>query len=106
GSDAKVFFAISPSGAIKWKLEVDGEADTSAVFDGKGRIVFGAGPMLYAVTAQGTAVWRFRAGGKIFSSPAITGSGQIVFGSQDGRIYLVDDGGKATFATALGGDVD
>src|SRR5207247_1360846 len=28
GSDAKRFFAITPEGHVKWKLEVEGDADT------------------------------------------------------------------------------
>ncbi len=105
GSDAKSFFAIHPNGVVAWKLELDDEADTSAVQIGR-RIVFGAGRTLYAVTPAGTVIWRFSAGKKIFSSPALTDSGLAVFGSQDAHAYGVDANGKRVFCTDLGADVD
>lgn len=106
GSDAKRFGAVTAQGREKWTLEVDGEADTSATFDGRGRIVFAAGNAVFAATRDGALAWRFRAGGKVYGSPAVTDQGRVVFGAQDGHVYGLDADGKRVFSTDVGGDVD
>lgn len=113
GSDAKKFFAITPAGAIAWKLDVDGEADTSAVSFGGDRIAFAAGSTLHVITTRGDARARFRTRKKIFTSPVVTlpSSGPardavIYFGSQDHRAYAIRPDGTLVWSTDLGAEVD
>jgi outer membrane protein assembly factor BamB len=104
GSDAKRFFGVRPDGAIAFRLEVDGEADTACVVAG-GLVLFAAGSTVYAVRPGGDVAWRFRAKGKVFTAPAVAVDGLVVFGAQDDRAYGVREG-KLIFATDLGADVD
>jgi outer membrane protein assembly factor BamB len=106
GSDAGLFFAISPTGHIQWKLETRGEADTGAVFLPNGNVVFAAGSAVFALRPSGDVVWRFGAKGKVFTSPAVTDEGVVVFGSQDGHAYALTPQGTLAWASYLGGDVD
>ncbi len=106
GSDAKKLVAISPDGAVLWRLEVDGEADTGAVFAKDGTIVFAAGGSVLSVRRGGDVAWRFTAKGKVFTAPAVTDGGLVVVGSQDDRVYGIDAKGVAAWATNLGADVD
>jgi outer membrane protein assembly factor BamB len=106
GSDAKKLVALSPDGAVLWRLEVDGEADTGPVFAKDGTIVFSAGASVLSVRRGGDVAWRFTAKGKVFTAPAVTDSGLVIVGSQDDRVYAIDGTGAAAWATNLGADVD
>jgi len=106
GSDAKKLVALSPAGAVLWRLEVDGEADTGAVFAKDGSIVFSAGASVLSVRRGGDVAWRFTAKGKVFTAPAVTENGLVIVGSQDDRVYGIDATGAAAWSTALGADVD
>ena len=106
GSDAKKLVALSPEGAVLWRLEVDGEADTGAVFAKDGTIVFAAGSSVLSVRRGGDVAWRFTAKGKVFTAPAVTDAGLVVVGSQDDRVYAIDTSGAAAWTTNLGADVD
>lgn len=106
GSDAKKLVALSPEGNLVWRLEVDGEADSGAVFGKDGNIVFAAGSSVYAVRRGGDIAWRFTTKGKVFTSPAVTPEGLVVFGSQDDRVYAVGASGALVWSTSLGADVD
>lgn len=106
GSDAKKLFAISPEGKTLWKLDVEGEADSGAVFGRDGTIVFAAGAAVHAVRRGGDLAWRFATKGKVFTSPAVTDDGLVVFGSQDNRVYALTPNGALAWSTVLGADVD
>jgi outer membrane protein assembly factor BamB len=106
GSDAKKLVALSPDGAVLWRLEVEGEADTGAVFGKDGTIVFAAGSSVLSVRRGGDVAWRFTAKGKVFTAPAVTDAGLVVVGSQDDRVYAIDATGAAAWSTSLGADVD
>lgn len=105
GSDAKRFFSISSQGALVWKLDVMGEADSAALLLDSGRIAFAAGSELHIVTPRGEEKARFRARKKIFTAPAGVG-GTIYFGSQDHRAYAVSEAGVLKWLADLGADVD
>src|SRR5690606_28418185 len=94
------------SGAPIFRLEVEGEADTGAVLDGKGNVLFAAGNHVYAVRRRGDFAWRFSARGKVFTSPAARDDGLVVFGSQDHKVYALDAAGKLAWSVDLGADVD
>jgi outer membrane protein assembly factor BamB len=106
GCDAGLFFAISPLGIVKWKVETGGEADTGAVRLPDGNVAFAAGSAVFAIRPSGDVAWRFAAKGKVFTSPAVTDDGVIVFGSQDGNAYALTPQGTLLWAASLGGDVD
>ena len=106
GSDAGRFHAIAPDGRVRWKLEVDGEADSSAAIAPDGNVVFAAGRSVYAVRPRGDVAWRFEAKGKVFAAPAIGDDGTVFVGSQDDRLYAISSAGVQRWALALGADVD
>lgn len=104
GSDAKRFFGVRPDGAIAFRLEIEGEADTSCAIAG-GLVYFAAGANVYAVRSRGDVAWRFRTKGKVFTAPLVLDDGLVVVGAQDDHVYGLRDG-KAVFTTAVGADVD
>lgn len=107
GSDAKRLFAVTPAGTVKWKLETEGDCDTSPLVTSKGNVVVAAGRTLFDVRPGGDVAWRFQAKAKIFTSPALTDEGLVVFGAQDHRAYaIVEATGKLAWSTDLGADVD
>jgi outer membrane protein assembly factor BamB len=106
GSDAKKLVALSPDGAVVWRLELDGEADTGAAFAKDGTLVLAAGSSVLSVRRGGDIAWRFTAKGKVYTAPAVTESGLVIVGSQDDRVYAIDATGAAAWSTSLGADVD
>ena len=106
GSDAKKLTALSSEGAVLWRLEVDGEADSGPVLARDGTVVFAAGSSVLAVRRGGDIAWRFTAKGKIFASPAITEGGLVIVGSQDDHVYALGAGGALAWSVDLGADVD
>lgn len=106
GSDAKRFFAISPKGKIRWRLETHGDADTGATVTPWGGIVFAAGRMVYAVEPNGTLRFRVRTQRKTFASPAVGEDGTVFVGSQDDHVYAITAKGKIAWRTDVGADAD
>jgi len=106
GSDAKKLTALSSEGAVLWRLEVDGEADSGPVLAKDGTIVFAAGSSVHCVRRGGDVAWRFTARGKVFTSPAITEEGLVVVGSQDDHVDAIGAGGALAWSVDLGADVD
>ncbi len=106
GSDAKKLFAVSPAGAVIWKIDLDGEADSGATFAKDGTIVFAAGSTVYAARKRGDLAWRFAAKGKVYTAPAIADDGLVVFGSQDDHVYALRADGTLAWSVDLGADVD
>lgn len=106
GSDAKKLTALSADGAVLWRLEVDGEADSGPALAKDGTIVFAAGSSVHAVRRAGDLAWRFTAKGKVFTAPAITEQGLVIVGSQDDRVYAIGAGGALAWSVDLGADVD
>jgi outer membrane protein assembly factor BamB len=106
GIDGKKLVALGPQGAVLWRLEVDGEADSGAVFANDGTVIFAAGSYVHAARRGGDLAWRFAARGKVFTAPAVTDDGVVVFGSQDHRVYALGSGGSLAWSTDLGADID
>jgi len=106
GTDGKELVALGPGGAVLWRLEVDGEADSGAVFAKDGTIVFAAGSSVHAARRGGDLAWRFTARRKVFTAPALTDEGLVVFGSQDHHVYALASAGVLSWSTDLGADVD
>lgn len=105
GSDAKKLFGIKPDGAVAFKLDLDGEVDTSPLVLDDGTVVVAAGNDVVAVRARGDVVWRYRAKGKVFTSPALANDQMVVFGSQDDHVYAVR-GGELVWSVDVGIDCD
>ena len=106
GSDSKKMFGISSAGAVIWKIDLDGEADSGAVFGKDGNVVFAAGSQVFSARRGGDIAWRFNAKGKVFTAPAVTDDGLVVFGSQDDHAYALRSDGTLAWAVDLGADVD
>ena len=106
GSDAKKLTAVAPSGAVLWRLEVDGEADSGPVLARDGTIVFAAGSSVVCVRRGGDVAWRFAAKGKVFTAPALTDDGLVIVGSQDDHVHAIGPGGLLAWSVDLGADVD
>lgn len=106
GSDAKKLFAVSPEGAVKVRLELGDEVDTSPLLTSSGDVVVAAGTALVALRPSLDVRWRYRARGKIFTSPAELEGGIVVVGAQDHHVHAVDGAGKLAWKVDLGADVD
>lgn len=106
GSDRKTFLAVTPEGKVRYRLEVEGEADTGALAMPNGTVAFAAGRFLYGVRPSGDVAFRFAARGKIFTAPALTEDGLLVVGSQDDHVHAVDGAGRLVWSVDLGADVD
>jgi outer membrane protein assembly factor BamB len=106
GSDAKKLTALAPNGAVLWRLEVDGEADSGPALARDGTVVFAAGSSVMGVRRGGDVAWRFSAKGKIFTAPAITDEGLVIVGSQDDHVHAIGPGGVLAWSVDLGADVD
>jgi outer membrane protein assembly factor BamB len=106
GTDGKQLVALGPEGAVLWRLEVEGEADSGAAFADDGTIVFAAGPYVHAARRGGDLAWRVAVRGKVFTAPAMTEEGLVVVGSQDDRAHGIGPGGALAWSTDLGADVD
>jgi outer membrane protein assembly factor BamB len=106
GSDAKKLTALSAEGAVLWRLELGGEADSGAVLAKDGSVVLAAGSSVYAVRRGGDVAWRYTARSKVFTSPAITEDGLVIVGSQDHHVHAIGPGGALAWSVDLGADVD
>lgn len=106
GTDAKRLVALTPAGKSIFRLETEGEVDTSPAF-GQGRVIlFAAGRQVHAVRRGGDLAWRYTARRKVFTAPAITDDGLVIVGSQDHRVHAIGPDGVAAWTVDLGADVD
>jgi outer membrane protein assembly factor BamB len=93
------------SGAVRFRLDVDGDADTAPAPLPGGDLVFAAGRTVEAISPDGTVRWRHRMRRKVFASPAV-GAGVIVVGDQGGTVTGLSLDGGLRWATEVGGDAD
>jgi outer membrane protein assembly factor BamB len=93
------------SGAVRFRLDVDGDADTAPVPLPGGDLVFTAGRTIHAISPDGTVRWRHRLRRKIFASPAV-GAGVIVVGDQGGTVTGLGFDGAVRWSVEVGGDAD
>jgi outer membrane protein assembly factor BamB len=94
------------NGAVRARLDVDGDADTAPAPLPGGGAVFAAGKTLYALKPDGAVRFRYKLRRKVFSSPAVADDGAIAFGCQDDALHVLSPTGDERFRLPLGADVD
>lgn len=93
------------TGAVRFRLDVDGDADTAPAPLPGGDLVFAAGRTVEAISPDGTVRWRHRLRRKVFASPAV-GAGVVVVGDQGGMVTALGLDGAVRWSVAVGGDAD
>jgi outer membrane protein assembly factor BamB len=107
GSDAKRFVGLSlATGKARFRLDVDGEADTSAAETPGGALVFAAGRVLYGIRPDGAVRFRLKLPRKIYGAPTVADDGTVYVGAQDHRLYAITPEGAVRWSRDLGADVD
>ncbi len=114
------FYAIQPTGVIKWVTQLGGLLSSSATFgpDGviyvttsrntssyKGGLLLddaGGDNKLYAFNPDGSIRWKFQAGHWIRSKPAVDANGVIYFTAEDGLLYAVNSSGTLKWTVTIG----
>ncbi len=93
GDDRGVFYAVDPSGSMKWRLDA-GSVIGSPVIDMEGVIYFTGGDAVYAVNPDGTLKWRFAPQPRLNfqTSPALAADGTIYLGAEFALIAMRPDG--------------
>jgi outer membrane protein assembly factor BamB len=106
GIDRGKFVSLDArTGAVRFRVEVDGDADTAPVPLPGGDLAFAAGRTLHVIRPDGTVRWRHKVRRKVFSSPAV-GADFLVFGDQGGTVTSLGLDGALRWAVAVGDDAD
>lgn len=101
GSADRSFYAITPTGKLRWKVDTDGIIDSSALLDDKGRVYFGSGDgkLRACDAAKGAEEWSFDATpptktGAFINwfegNVAIAADGTLYVPNDDYRVYAID----------------
>ncbi len=107
GSYDGSFYALNPSGSVKWKRAV-GVAGTTPAIGANGVVYFGSDDHnVYALKASdGSTQWVQRTGEIVRSSPAIADDGTVYIGGSDAKLYAFDGAsGAVKWTRAMGRDV-
>lgn len=108
GSNDGYLFALTSSGELKWKYQIEGTGTSAAIvsspaIDQYGNIYFGTiNGYLYALTSDGKLKWRYKTGGMIYSSPNIAKDGTVYFGCYDSYFYALTPEGKLKWRYEVG----
>jgi outer membrane protein assembly factor BamB len=95
GTNEGLFYALNPSGSIKWYKILPFPLQSSPILDvSSGTIYLGAGSTMYAFGDAGNQAYPkwlvpFDTSNNITSSPAL-GNGFLTFGSADGYVYALN----------------
>lgn len=95
------FYALSPSGTVKWSYQARGTITTSASMDAMGKLFFGSNDScLYAFNTDGILLWKYKTGGAILHTPLIdpvrpVDWQPVYIVSDDGKFYAVRAPGSA-----------
>ena len=91
---------------IKWKFQMEGQADSSPAIDENGTIYIGAqgfhDKFFFAINPNGTEKWSFNPGDWVKSSPALSSDRIIYFGTLNGNLYALYLNGTTKWSTHLG----
>jgi outer membrane protein assembly factor BamB len=102
GSDLGRFYAISPSGGLRWIYHAAGGTRTAPAIQADGTLYVGdEHGSLTALRPDGQMIWQRDLGGSIRGTPQITGNALFVV-TADGFATRLDLAGKTIWRTALG----
>lgn len=103
-SQDRYFYAVSPSGSLKWRVPID--CITNATVDADGTIYVGSyDGYLYALNADGTEKWKFETGNHVFTSALIGKNGNLYFTSIDDYVYAITSDGELRWRFKTAGDL-
>ncbi len=109
GTQDKYLYALTPTGALKWRFLTGDWVDSTPAVAADGTVYFGSWDgKLYALTPAGTKKWDFStgAGSYIYSSPALGTDGTIYFGAGDGNLYALRADGTLKWTYPAGDWID
>jgi len=105
GADS-VFYALNPSGDLKWRYQAGGLVVFSPAIGSDGTVYFGScDHCLYALTPSGELKWRYQTGDTVYSYPAVGFDGTVYFGSVDGYLYALTPEGTLKWRYQTGSGV-
>ncbi|MGC9348867.1 MAG: PQQ-binding-like beta-propeller repeat protein [Anaerolineae bacterium] len=91
GNTNSSYYAIDPSGTLKWTYETGANAWSAAAVADDGTVYWGSNDtFVHAVLPDGERKWRRRTSGFIAASAAIGSDGTIYIGSFDSHLYALD----------------
>jgi outer membrane protein assembly factor BamB len=107
GSMNKKFYALNPSGTLKWTYVTgDSIGRTSPAIDKDGNIYFGSNDKnIYALDSEGKLKWTYTTGDIVISSPAFGKFGTIYIGSHDKKLYAINPDGSLDWSFETNGEI-
>ncbi len=88
------FYAIDPSGQLKWFTDLFGNVKSSAAIGNDGTIYVGSDKEdFFALNPDGSIKWQYPTRGPVRSSAALAADGTIYVGSNDGSLYALNPDG-------------
>jgi outer membrane protein assembly factor BamB len=88
------FYAITPSGTLKWWQDLYGDVNSSPAIASDGTIYIGSDKNdIFALNPDGTIKWVYPTRDDVKSSPAIGDDGTLYVGSNDGSLYALNANG-------------
>lgn len=104
GSTDAYFYALSSTGALKWRYAVTYGLDTaSCAIADDGSVVFGSmAGTVYCLSSSGTLKWSYSTGSTVYNSPALSSGGVVYIKDDSGVIHAItlSSGAKKwTYAT-------
>ncbi|MDR3574495.1 MAG: PQQ-binding-like beta-propeller repeat protein [Anaerolineaceae bacterium] len=85
------YYAITPTGQLKWTYPTDSNNWSLAAFGNDGTIYWGSNDtFIRAVSPSGKELWRLRTLGFIAASAAVGSDNTVYIGSFDSNLYAVD----------------
>ena len=108
GAASGNFFAINPTGTVKWTFVGDNDIYATPVIGGDGTVYFATlSGTVYALNPDGTKKWSWSIGdgSGITSSPAIGADGTLYFGAYDHKLHALRSTGTEAWSYPLGDEV-
>jgi outer membrane protein assembly factor BamB len=91
GNTNFLYYAISPTGELKWTYPTDSNNWSLAAFGQDGAIYWGSNDtFIRAVSPSGKELWKTRTLGFIAASAAVGSDGTVYIGSFDSSLYALD----------------
>ena len=102
GSTNMFFYALRPSGSIKWSYKTGAAIYASPTIDRNGVIYIGSTDSnLYAFYPSGSIVWSYYMYSSIKSSAAIATDGTMYVGTTAGVMYAMNPNGLSVWTTTV-----